>query len=211
MKRQYYKEFFTFPDIVVMNTIMFVGLVVIIPSLSRGFVWVAIVAGMIGYAMSEYLIHRFLFHLKPPSNPNFLRLLKRLHYDHHVDPDDLKLLFLPIWYSIPLITLTSAIFYGVTRDGILTVAFSVGVVGYLLYYEWKHYIAHRPLKPWTPWGRYMKKMHLWHHFKNEKYWYGVTHPLLDKAMGTYPSEKETKRSTTVRNLEGDEKQKVVGR
>ncbi|SFS43615.1 sterol desaturase family protein [Marininema halotolerans] len=208
MNRKYFKEFFTFPDIVIMGLLFIVGIAIIAPSTERWAVWVGIGVGMIGYAMSEYLIHRFLFHLKPPKNPHFLKLLKRLHYDHHVDPNDLKLLFLPVWYSIPLIAFTSAIVYGITRDGIVTVAYSVGVIGYLLYYEWKHYIAHRPIKPWFPWGRYMKKMHLWHHFKNEKFWYGVTNPLMDKAMGTYPSEKETKRSDSVRDLEGRSTQDV---
>jgi hypothetical protein len=55
-----------------------------------------IVAGVALFYLSEYGWHRFVFHA-PPSNVGWLRLLQhRLHYDHHVDPARLDLLFLPI-------------------------------------------------------------------------------------------------------------------
>ena len=44
-------------------------------------IWVSFIVGMAGYAMSEYLIHRFLFHIKTPTNPFLLRMIKRLHFD----------------------------------------------------------------------------------------------------------------------------------
>ncbi|PTX64533.1 fatty acid hydroxylase family protein [Melghirimyces profundicolus] len=197
----YLKEFFSQFDILVTGAVFLAATVWILPGLDQGGVWLAILAGMVGYACSEYLIHRFFFHLKPPKNPWLLKLLKRLHYDHHVDPQNRKLLFLPIWYSFPLIALTSAGVYALTGNLLWTVAFAVGVMGYLLHYEWMHFIAHRPVKPFTPWGRYMKKVHLWHHFKNEHYWFGVTQPFLDMGLGTYRRERETERSETVRDLE----------
>ena len=42
-------------------------------------------------------------------------MLRRLHYDHHVYPDDLKLLFLPVWFSIPSFTIYLLIAYGITK------------------------------------------------------------------------------------------------
>ncbi|GIO01507.1 hypothetical protein J5TS2_21750 [Brevibacillus halotolerans] len=44
-------------------------------------------------------------------------------------------------------------------------------------------------------------MHLWHHYKNENYWYGVTNPALDLLFCTYKNEKQVNRSSTARNLE----------
>ncbi|MFC4076406.1 sterol desaturase family protein [Salinithrix halophila] len=202
MNRQVLKEFFKQRDVIVMLFLLIAGLAAISPHLASWAVWVAIGGGMLGYAVSEYMIHRFFFHLKPPSNPHFHRLLKRLHYDHHAEPDNGELLFLPVWYSLPLIAVVGGIAFGVTGQWVLTLAFTVGVIIYLLGYEWMHLVAHRPVKPITPWGRYMKRVHLWHHYKNENYWYGVTNPLLDKALGTYLDEKEAERSTTVKNLEG---------
>ena len=67
------------------------------------------------YTLNEYMTHRFLFHLKPPKNLFLLKMLRRLHYDHHVYPDDLKLLFLPVWFSIPSFTIYLLISYAITK------------------------------------------------------------------------------------------------
>lgn len=201
MKRSVWKEFFGHFDIMVMCLLLLVGIGLTLPHLQQEGTWIALGIGMIAYAVSEYMIHRFFFHLKPPRHPLFLKLLKRLHYDHHVDPNNLRLLFLPIWYSLPLISIAMLIAHVISRDGILTIAFGTGVISYLLAYEWMHYVAHRPIRPLTPWGRWMKKIHLWHHFKSEHYWYGVTNPIFDMVMGTFKNEKEVERSKTARDLE----------
>ncbi len=201
MKKFFLREFFGHFDIALMFLLFFLGIGLTLPHWHRGDIWIALGIGMICYAISEYLIHRFFFHMKPPQNKFLLKLLKRLHYDHHYDPNDLKLLFLPVWYSLPLIATAMFIYYLILQNLDLTIAFGTGIIAYLLAYEWMHYVAHRPIRPLTPWGRWMKKIHLWHHFKNEHYWYGVTNPIFDIALGTYKDEKETTRSKTVRNLE----------
>ncbi|WP_018133006.1 sterol desaturase family protein [Effusibacillus pohliae] len=199
--KRYLKEFWSFPDILITSGLFLISLTLTAPHLSESATWIALVAGMVGYAASEYTIHRFLFHMKPPKNPSLLRLLKRLHYDHHVHPDELHLLFLPVWYSLPNIAGIALIVYAITARLTLTAAFVTGVIGYLLFYEWTHYIAHRPVQPLTPWGRWMKKVHLWHHYKNEHYWYGVTNPAFDLLLGTFKDEKTVPKSKTARNLE----------
>lgn len=199
--KKYLKEFATFPDVTIM-LVLFVPVVIYTSmNLLHYGTWIAIVVGMIGYAVSEYMIHRYLFHIKTPKNPFLLKMIKRLHYDHHVDPSDLSLLFLPIWFSIPNFAISSSIFYLITQSLQLTIAFLAGIMGYFLYYEWKHYVAHKPIKPRTQLGRTIKKTHLWHHFKNENYWYGVTHTTVDKTFGTYKDHKYVEKSETARNLE----------
>ena len=82
------------------------------------FTWIGLLAclfGIIFYTLNEYMTHRFLFHLKPPKNVFLLKMLRRLHYDHHVYPDDLKLLFLPVWFSIPSFTIYLLISYVITK------------------------------------------------------------------------------------------------
>lgn len=195
--KNHLKVFFSHFDIACISLLWVIAVSLLIPDLDRPEIWLAIVVGMASYSASEYLIHRFFFHLKPPRNPLFLKMLKRLHYDHHMDPNNLKLLFLPIWYSLPLI----GIAYGLTASFSLTLAFVSGVITFLLYYEWTHFVAHRPIKPRTPWGKWMKKVHLWHHFKNEHFWFGVTQPLYDVLLGTFKKENEVEKSETVRNLE----------
>lgn len=195
------KVFFGHFDVAFTSLLWMMGVVLTVPHLIRPEAWLALVIGMVGYSASEYLIHRFLFHLKPPRNLIFLKMLKRLHYDHHVEPNNLKLLFLPVWYSLPLIGFFGGIAYGITFSPSLTTAFVTGVITFLLYYEWTHFVAHRPIKPLTPWGRWMKKVHLWHHFKSEHFWFGVTQPFYDVLLGTFKKEKEVERSQTVRDLE----------
>ncbi|WP_301107384.1 sterol desaturase family protein [Sporosarcina sp.] len=201
MNTKYVKEFITFPDITFM-LILFIPLMVytFLHGLYIG-TWIAFFIGMATYALSEYVIHRFLFHMKTPQNPFLLKWIKRLHFDHHADPNDLKLLFLPIWFSLPGFSFFAAIFYSITNSLQLMIAYLAGIVVYFLYYEWKHYIAHRPVQPRTAMGRRIKKAHLWHHFKNENYWFGVTHTSVDKTFGTYKDQKLVEKSETAKNLE----------
>ncbi|MFD2611791.1 sterol desaturase family protein [Paenibacillus gansuensis] len=199
--RKYVKEFFGHKDVLVMCALLLLAFGYCADSLGRWQSWAAIASGALTYTFSEYAIHRFLFHLKPPKNRLFLSFLRRLHYDHHVVPDDIKLMLLPVWYSLPLISGVCVLLYVLTGDTKTTAAFFTGTAGFLLYYEWTHYAAHRPIVPRTPWGRWMKKVHLWHHFQNEHYWFGVTNTLYDRLFGTFREPKQTERSSSARNLE----------
>ncbi len=46
----------------------------------------------------------------------------------------------------------------------------------------------------------MKKYHLWHHYKNERLWFGVTNPVFDFTMRTYARVESAARSGSARNL-----------
>jgi fatty acid hydroxylase family protein len=149
---------------------------------------------------SEYTTHRFMFHAPPQRNAFVLKLQHRLHYDHHVTPDELGLLFLPVWFVIPVASLTFGIFYAITRDLSVSAAMLLGAVLGLFYYEWVHYVAHIPFVPKTRFGRWIKKYHLWHHFKNERMWFGVTNPSMDFVGRSYARVDEVERSGSTRVL-----------
>ncbi|MQR96222.1 sterol desaturase family protein [Fictibacillus phosphorivorans] len=157
--------------------------------------------GILIYMFSEYLTHRYFFHIKAPKNTFLFKLIKRLHYDHHKKPNDLKLLFLPIWYSVPSLFLLSTLLFLITRSIPYTLSFASGLMFMFFIYEWKHYVAHRPLKPKTRFGRWIKKTHTLHHYKNENYWYGVSTPFIDVLFGTLKDEKEVELSATAKDLE----------
>lgn len=195
------KDFIFFPDVTIMLFILLTSLTFTAFHLTKMGVWIALLLGMATYMVMEYLTHRFLFHINPPKNPILLKLIKRLHYDHHADPNDLKLLFLPLWYSIPNLAIGAIIVYFITTDFVITNSFLTGLIIFFLFYEWKHYVAHRPIKPLSPWGKWMKKHHLLHHFKNENYWFGVTTPTYDFLLGTFKNQKKVEKSATARNLE----------
>ena len=57
-------------------------------------------AGALLFYLSEYGMHRFAFHAAPLSWPPARKLQHRLHYDHHVEPNRLDLLFLPLWFLV---------------------------------------------------------------------------------------------------------------
>jgi hypothetical protein len=162
--------------------------------------FLAVAGGALVFFVSEYTTHRFMFHAPPQKNPFILRLQHRLHYDHHITPGELGLLFLPIWFVLPVAALTFAIYYGVTRDLALSAALLLGSVLGLFWYEWVHYVAHIDLVPVTPFGRWIKKYHLWHHFKNEHMWFGVTNPSMDLVGRTYAHVEEVERTGTTRVL-----------
>ena len=156
--------------------------------------------GALVFFVSEYTTHRFMLHAPPQKNAFILGLQHRLHYDHHVTPNELGLLFLPLWFAVPVTLLTAAIYWTITRDAALTGALLLGSVLGLLYYEWVHYVAHIPFVPRSPFGRYVKKYHLWHHYKNETLWFGVTNPSMDFVGHTYRRVEDVERSPSTRIL-----------
>lgn len=199
--KKIYRDFFLHFDILVMFVfLVFLALYTIYTGVNIS-IFLSFSLGIVIYAFMEYVTHRFLFHMKPPKHLFLLKLIKRLHYDHHLYPNDLKLLFLPLWYSLPNGMVLSFIIYCIVHSIDLTVSFTLGLTVMLLIYEWKHYVAHVSMKPITPLGRWLKRTHLLHHFKNENYWYGVSNPFFDIIFGTLKEEKEVNMSPTVKDLD----------
>jgi sterol desaturase/sphingolipid hydroxylase (fatty acid hydroxylase superfamily) len=155
--------------------------------------------GAILFYLSEYAMHRFAFHAKPAPSPFVRRLQHRLHYDHHVEPTRLDLLFLPLWFLAPNLVATAALVALVLGPGAVA-SVMLGVMLAILHYEWVHYVAHIPYRPLTPLGRWMKQYHLRHHYLSEKSWFGVSNPSLDVVFGTFPNPGEVEKSATTRNL-----------
>lgn len=160
----------------------------------------AVAAGALLFLLSEYGTHRFVLHA-PPARPQFVRRLqRRLHYDHHQEPNRLDLLFLPPWFLVPALALFTGMYVALTRDAATVASLVLGNLIGLLYYEWVHFVAHVPLRPVTPFGRWVKKYHLRHHYQNEKLGFGVTNPALDALARTYAGSRATERSTSARRL-----------
>jgi sterol desaturase/sphingolipid hydroxylase (fatty acid hydroxylase superfamily) len=166
--------------------------------------WIApnfalILLGALLFYLSEYGMHRFAFHAPPLSLPTLRKLQHRLHYDHHVEPSRLDLLFLPIWFLVPnlaVATILVALVFGAEPS--LSALF--GMMLAILHYEWVHYVAHIPYQPKTRFGRWLKQYHLRHHFISEKHWFGVSNPTLDGVFGTFHGPDATGKSSTVRKL-----------
>ena len=187
------------------NVVLLVGLLVLAVCFGThaiAFAWWGVLVGAAAFFISEYTTHRFTFHAPPQRHRVVLALQHRLHYDHHVDPPRLDLLFLPVWFVVPTAAAFALVYWAITRNVALTAALLSGSLLALTYYEWVHYVAHISYVPITPWGRWMKKYHLWHHFKNEKKWFGVTNPTMDFVGATFARVTDVKKSATTRELFG---------
>ncbi len=159
------------------------------------------ILGFAAFLVGEYGFHRFVLHAPPAREGSTIRRLQhRLHYDHHSEPNRLDLLFLPLWFFVPGLSLTlllaSLLWSGADRLASL----AAGIIAATLNYEWTHYVAHIAYRPRTRWGRWLKRTHLWHHFHNEHYWFGVAHPGLDVLMRTYERPEAVARSVTARSI-----------
>jgi len=181
-------------------TAALLGLAFVFAFGSLHFSWIGAAIGALVFFSAEYTTHRFLFHARPTTIPFVLRLQHLLHYDHHVDPTKLDLLFLPLWFTLPVAALYFIVYVAIVRDASLAASLVFGSIFALTYYEWVHYVAHTPFIPKTRIGRYIKKYHLWHHFMNERFWFGVTNPSMDILMRTYRNVKDVERSQHVREL-----------
>lgn len=163
-------------------------------------VWPFVLLGLFLFPCYEYAVHRWILHARPMGSGRIYRLQRLIHYDHHQDPDRIDRLFTPFFLFLPLIALHGLLYYLVSRSVPVTLALLTGsLLGYL-HYEWVHYVAHRPGTPRTLWGRWLKRYHLRHHYKNERYWFGVTTPLVDMLMRTDPPVGAVEKSSTTRQL-----------
>lgn len=133
------------------------------------------------WTVTEYVLHRWLFHYEPPG-----KLGKRMHFIfhgvHHDYPNDSKRLVMPPAVSIPLATAFYFLFRNVVvHDGFF--AFFAGFLAGYLFYDMLHYaIHHAPMKGkiWMA----LKTHHLKHHFKDPDAGYGVSSPLWDLVVGS---------------------------
>ncbi|MBM4342702.1 MAG: sterol desaturase family protein [Deltaproteobacteria bacterium] len=172
-----------------------------------GWLDLAVVAVLFAWEpLNEWLIHAHLLHLKPRRvGPKWLRFhldlpMARRHRAHHADPWDLPNLFIPIGAILFSIAFHSVVFFLVLpTDLALTALAALNLVG--LWYEWTHFMAHIPYRPSLPWLRTLQARHRLHHFKNERFWLGVSSNLGDRMLNTLPDAKQVEPSPTARLLQ----------
>jgi hypothetical protein len=161
------------------------------------------VAMLAVFPFFEWVVHVFVLHWRPRrvGAVTIDSLLARKHREHHVDPRDVPLIFIPwraLLWVIPLSVAVAVLLF--PRAGLgLTYLVCVGVIG--LIYEWCHYLIHSDYKPKSRFYRAIWKNHRQHHFKNEHYWFTVTSSgTADRVLGTYPDPGSVVTSPTAKNL-----------
>lgn len=147
---------------------------------------IGVTYGLVGFflwTLTEYLLHRFVFHYKPTSHFG-KKIIYLLHGAHHDAPNDLKRLVFPVTVSIPLAAGVFYLFelYHWSNSGYHYICFATFILGYLCY-DMIHYASHAVNSNNKFFGR-MKKNHMTHHFQNPNGSFGVSSRLWDKIFGT---------------------------
>ncbi len=155
------------------------------------------------FPVIEWLIHVGILHWRPRKVAGLKvdSLLARKHREHHADPRDIPLVFIPwqvLTYLLPVYVVIALL-----AMPTLASAFSllVSVLGIMFAYEWCHYLIHSDYKPKTGWYRAVWRNHRLHHYKNEHYWFTVTSSgTADRILGTYADPQTVAPSPTAKAL-----------
>ncbi|HLT36758.1 MAG TPA: sterol desaturase family protein [Enhygromyxa sp.] len=154
------------------------------------------------WPVQEWVLHKYVLHLRPFEllgrriDPYFAKK----HRDHHAQPDYIPDIFLPARVIVPLIPVTVGFWWLLMPTPALALTAMIGYGGAALLYEWVHYLTHTSVTPSTRWFRKVRRNHRYHHYKNERYWYGFVLPQVDALFGTDPRPQDVETSATARNL-----------
>lgn len=137
------------------------------------------VSGLIIWTLTEYVLHRFVFHFVPKGETG-----KRIHFIfhgvHHDYPNDAKRLVMPPSVSLPLAALFYFLFSIFLMNGDLYSFFSGFLLGYLVYDIGHYAIHHFNFK--NRWFKSIKKHHMIHHYDDPEKGFGVSSALWDKVF-----------------------------
>ena len=151
---------------------------------------------------TEWVLHVFVLHFRPRKMGAVkvdLYIAKK-HRAHHLDPVDIGMTFVQLPALFPLIAgFFVALLVGFRN---LPLALSGTVSGYVLLfvYEWMHFLIHSTYVPRSRIYKIIYRAHRLHHFKSEHYWFGVTNPIGDIVLRTYPNQSTVTLSSTARTL-----------
>jgi dihydroceramide fatty acyl 2-hydroxylase len=140
-----------------------------------------ILGGYVLWTLTEYWMHRLVFHFEPEHGLG-ARLHWIIHGVHHDHPNDPMRLVMPPSVSVPL----AAIFYGLFVLAVgMPDAHLLGagfLAGYLAY-DMTHYHVHHK-KARTRLGRLLYELHMRHHFQDDTRGFGVSAPFWDYVFRT---------------------------
>jgi dihydroceramide fatty acyl 2-hydroxylase len=139
------------------------------------------VGGYLLWTLAEYWIHRVIFHFEPDHGIG-ARLHWMIHGVHHDHPNDPLRLVMPPAASIPLALIFYALFV-IVLGGDRATAFGAGFLAGYLAYDMIHYHLHHHT-PKTRAGKWLRELHMRHHFQDDERGFGISAPYWDRVFGT---------------------------
>lgn len=142
--------------------------------------WLA--AGLLLWTLIEYGMHRFVFHywapkVRPRQVPPHLR--------HHETPREAEFILTPISFSLPMAAVVAGglrLALGSWERAATVIA---GVIAGYLAYEILHLRMHTSSSSGAL-IQWMRRHHFRHHFIDPDACFGVTTPLWDVVLRTFP-------------------------
>lgn len=159
--------------------------------------------GPVIWSLTEYLVHRFVFHIATEKEDQARDIVRQLghqepavpalatwaqkrywvaHGVHHDFPNDSRRLVMPPAISIPLAVLFYQAFKLVLGATYAPALFAGFVAGYLVY-DTTHYAVHH-FRLRSRLGRALKKHHSRHHYLDPAKDFGVSSALWDVILST---------------------------
>lgn len=176
----------------VMPALIFVPVIIAMEWLAfdRGYSVLAVIgltfAGIAIWTLTEYWLHRLLFHWQPKirGGDRFHFMVHGVHHDH---PNDKLRLVMPPGASIPLALLFFGLFALIFGTPLAYPLFAGMLIGYLIY-DYMHYYLHH-FVPKSRLGKMLREQHMRHHFQDHRYGFGVSSPIWDVVFRTLPRRK----------------------
>jgi len=139
--------------------------------------------GVAFWTLSEYLLHRFFFHITKEQSVFFSKISHTVHGVHHEQPTDYKRMFMP---PVPT-TLFMIIFFGLfyVVMGSRVFVFLPGFLSGYLGYAYTHFKIHQSKPP-----KHLKWLwthHLKHHYQSDEKAFGVSSPFWDVVFRSLPA------------------------
>ena len=136
--------------------------------------------GVAAWTLTEYLVHRYLFHFVP-RNRLAVALAYLSHGVHHAYPRDPDRLVMPLIASAPV---AGALFAaGRLIAGSSSYPFLAGFAAGYLMYDLIHHHIHKHESPRGVF-RWLRRYHLQHHYTATDRQFGVSTPIWDYVFRT---------------------------
>jgi len=137
--------------------------------------------GVFFWTLTEYGMHRYVFHFPAKTRPGKY-LVFLFHGIHHDEPNDPTRLVMPPVVSLVL----GALFFQLFRVALGPVnhmPFFAGFISGYLVYDYLHFAIHH-FRPKTAWGKALKEHHMKHHFIEKGAKWGVSTTFWDLVFRT---------------------------
>jgi dihydroceramide fatty acyl 2-hydroxylase len=140
-----------------------------------------VLGGYLFWTLTEYWIHRLIFHFEPEHGwgARFHWIIHGVHHDH---PNDPLRLVMPPSVSVPLAALFYGLFVLVLGNPAANVFAAAFLAGYLAY-DMIHYHVHHH-RPRNGVDKLLRELHMRHHFQDDTRGFGISAPWWDVVFRT---------------------------